>query len=61
MSVLVDVLAIALLAAAAASFATGLQAMGAKDDLGAIYWFAMGALLLRSATDLLRPRRRSAS
>ena len=61
MSVLVDALAIVLLVLAAASFAMGLQAMGARDDLAAIYWLVMGALLLRSATDLLRPRRRSAS
>lgn len=61
MSMLVDGLAVALLGAAAVGFLMGLEAMGAKDDLRAIYWFAMGALLLRSATDLLRPRRRSDS
>lgn len=52
----VDVLSIALLAFAAVAFAFGVRALGDEHDLAALYWLLVGALLLRSSTDLLRPK-----
>jgi hypothetical protein len=52
----VDVLSVVLLAAAAVAFGLGLVALGEEHDLGALYWLVMGALVLRSATEMLRPR-----
>lgn len=56
MSRAVDVISVLLLAASAAAFAFGVRALGDRNDLGAIYWLVIGALALRSATDLLRPK-----
>ncbi len=52
----IDVLSIALLLGAVMAFAIGVRALGDEHDLGALYWLVAGALLLRSATDLLRPK-----
>jgi hypothetical protein len=52
----IDVLSILLLGAAAAAFSLGVRALGDEKDLASLYWLVIGALLLRSATDLLRPR-----
>jgi hypothetical protein len=41
---------------AAAAFALGVRALGEREDLAALYWLAVGALVLRSATDMLRPK-----
>ena len=56
MSKVVDFISIAFLGAAAAAFAFGLHALGDQHDLNALYWLAIGALVLRGATDILRPR-----
>jgi hypothetical protein len=53
---LLDTLSIALLVAAIVAFAAGFYALGERRDLGALYWLVVGALTLRSATELLRPR-----
>ena len=53
---LLDALSIALLIAAIAAFGAGIHALGDRKDLGALYWLVVGALALRSATELLRPR-----
>jgi hypothetical protein len=52
----VDILSIALLAFAALAFTLGMKALGDEHDLVALYWLVAGALLLRSATDVLRPK-----
>lgn len=52
----VDVLSIAFLVAAAVAFALGVRALGEERDLASLYWLVAGALLLRSSTDLLRPK-----
>lgn len=59
MSRAVDVLSIVLLLAAAAAFSAGVNALGDQRDLSALYWLLVGGLLLRAATDMLRPKRDS--
>lgn len=56
MSKVVDFVSIVLLLAAAAAFVFGLHALGNQRDLRALYWLVIGALVLRGATDVLRPR-----
>jgi len=56
MGKLVDAFSIGLLALSAVAFALGVRALGDERDLLALYWLVAGALLLRSATDLLRPK-----
>jgi len=56
MSRVVDILSVALLAFAALAFTLGVKALGDERDLAALYWLVAGALLLRSATDILRPK-----
>ena len=56
MRTIVDVLSIALIVGAALAFAVGVRALGDEKDLASLYWLLVGALLLRSSTDLLRPR-----
>jgi hypothetical protein len=52
----IDVISVAMLLFAAAAFALGVRALGEREDLAALYWLAIGALVLRSATDMLRPK-----
>lgn len=56
MNKLVDIVSVLLMLAAAAAFAAGVVALANQEDLAALYWLVVGALALRSATDLLRPR-----
>lgn len=56
MSRAIDVLSVTLLALGVGAFSAGIHALGDRNDLGALYWLAVGALLLRAATDLLRPK-----
>jgi hypothetical protein len=56
MSKVVDLLSILLVLGASAAFAVGVAALGERRDLAAIYWLAIGALVLRAAVELLRPR-----
>ena len=53
---LIDVICIVLLLLAAGAFALGVFALGDRRDLSALYWLAIGGLVLRSATDMLRPK-----
>ncbi|NLE88637.1 MAG: hypothetical protein GX607_19850 [Myxococcales bacterium] len=53
---LLDVLGLCLLMGAAAAFLYGLDALGARRDLEALYALCVGALALRASTDLLRPK-----
>jgi hypothetical protein len=52
----IDAFAVVLLFAAASAFCVGIYALGQRDDFKAIYLLVVGALALRSSTELLRPR-----
>jgi hypothetical protein len=52
----IDIFAIVLLLAAACAFGFGLFALGDRQDFKALYLLIVGALALRSSTELLRPR-----
>lgn len=52
----VDGLGIALLLFAAVAFAGGVRALGEQQDLVAVYWLIIGGLLLKAATEIVRPR-----
>ncbi len=51
-----DIASLLLLLGAGFAFTAGVVALGERQDLTALYWLAVGALTLRSAVDLLRPR-----
>ena len=51
-----DVVNILLFVAACAAFALGIVALGDRRDLAALYWLIVGALALKGATDMLRPK-----
>ena len=53
---MIDALSVLLLAGGAIAFALGVRALGDERDLASLYWLVAGALLLRSSTDLLRPK-----
>ncbi len=57
MSRVLDLLAVALLLCAALAFTLGVRALEREEDRHALYWLAVGALTLKSSTDLLRPGR----
>ncbi len=52
----VDVLSVLLLCAAAGAFTMGVNALGDRRDLDSLYWLVVGGLVLRAATDMLRPK-----
>jgi hypothetical protein len=52
---LVDVLAVALVIAAGASFVLGETALARAEDLRALYWLAVGVVSLRAAVQVARP------
>ncbi|MDX2050833.1 MAG: hypothetical protein SFV15_00485 [Polyangiaceae bacterium] len=52
---LIDALSVLLVLLALAAFAAGVYSLGAAQDVRALYLLVIGALALRSATDLLRP------
>jgi hypothetical protein len=56
----IDAFAVLLLFAAAAAFAFGISAFGAREDFRALYLLIVGAFALRASTELLRPRGGSA-
>lgn len=51
-----DVVNVVLFVAACAAFAAGIIALGDRRDLAALYWLVVGALALKGATDMLRPK-----
>lgn len=55
MGKLIDLLGVVLLLAAIAAFSVGMTALGAQEDLAAIYWLVVGGLVLKASVDLLRP------
>ena len=56
MGIVLDILALILLTAAISAFVFGVYVMTGRDDIGALFCFVCGAVLLRSSVDLLRPR-----
>ena len=56
MSRVANLVNLALFLAACAAFALGLQALGDRRDLPALYFLVIGGVSLRAATDMLRPR-----
>ena len=52
----VDILCVVTLVVAVGAFLLGVRALGAEQDVQALYWLAVGGLLLRAAVDMLRPR-----
>jgi hypothetical protein len=53
---LIDLLAILFLIGAVVCFAFGIDSLADRKDLHALYWLVVGALVLRAATDMLRPK-----
>ena len=51
----VDVLAVALLLAAAVSFVMGESALARAEDLQALYWLVVGVVSLRAGVHIARP------
>lgn len=56
MSRVADVISVVLLVGAASAFCLGVLSLADRRDLPALYWLAIGALALRAATNLLRPK-----
>ena len=56
MGKVIDALSILLVLGAVLAFSLGVAALGDRRDLSAIYWLAIGGLVLRSSIELLRPR-----
>jgi hypothetical protein len=52
----IDALCIVLVVASGGAFTFGVRAVSNGDDLLALYWLVVGALLLRAAVEMLRPR-----
>jgi hypothetical protein len=50
-----DVLAVALLIAAALAFWLGNSALARADDLKALYWLVIGVVAVRGAVQVARP------
>ncbi len=51
-----DVVSLLLVAASGVAFARGVQSLGERKDLLALYLLVVGGLCLKAATDLLRPK-----
>jgi hypothetical protein len=51
-----DIVSCVLIVAGGLAFVYGVQALGERRDLAALYLLVVGALCLKSATDLLRPK-----
>jgi hypothetical protein len=51
-----DFIACSLVVGGGLSFARGVQALGERKDLTAVYLLIVGALCLKAATDMLRPK-----
>jgi hypothetical protein len=52
----IDAFAILLLLGAAVCFALGVRALSDQQDFKALYLLVVGALALKSSTEMLRPR-----
>ncbi len=56
MARLLDIVSCLLVIAGALAFARGVQALGDREDLVALYLLAVGGMCLKAATELLRPK-----
>jgi len=56
MSRTLDAVALLLIAAGGLAFTRGVQSLGERKDLLALYLLLVGGLCLKAATDLLRPK-----
>lgn len=56
MARVLDLIACLLVVGGGVAFARGVQALGDRRDLVAVYLLIVGALCLKAATDLLRPK-----
>jgi hypothetical protein len=52
----IDVLSIVLMLLSIAAFALGVSALSERQDLTALYWLIVGGLLVKAASDMVRPR-----
>ncbi len=52
----VDVLSVVLLVSGIGAFGAGVHSLGERSDVLALYWLVVGALLLKAATDMLKPK-----
>jgi hypothetical protein len=59
MSRFVDVVAVVLFVFATLAIVSGVLALGDGRDLHALYWTALGAILLKAGVDVVRPQRNS--
>jgi len=57
MSRAIDVLSVGLLLGAGVAFSLGVLALDRQEDLHALYWLGVGALLLKASVEMLRPSR----
>lgn len=57
MSRAIDVLSVLLLLFAGAAFCLGVLSLDRSEDLHALYWLGVGALLLKASVEMLRPGR----
>lgn len=53
----IDVLSVLLLLFAGVAFALGVSSLDGREDLHALYWLGVGALLLKASVEMLRPSR----
>jgi hypothetical protein len=53
----IDLLSVLLLIGAGVAFCLGVVALDHKEDLHALYWLGVGALLLKASVEMLRPSR----
>lgn len=58
MSRALDIVAIGLLVTGTAVLSAGIYTLGEGRDLGALYWLLIGALILRTASNLVRSKTR---
>jgi hypothetical protein len=53
----IDVFSVLLLLCAGAAFSLGILSLDRREDLHALYWLLVGALLLKASVEMLRPGR----
>ena len=52
----VDIVSVLLLLGAGVTFTLGVHSLNGHQDLQALYWLVVGAVLLRSSVDAIRPK-----
>jgi hypothetical protein len=53
----IDILSVFLLLFAGVAFSLGVVSLDRREDLQALYWLGVGALLLKASVEMLRPGR----